>query len=238
MVKCKATETRTRKLAPVENDDSMSLGNISNMSSYISYHRETLKQSQTPKPKEKPKERASRKSKTFAKVAMKESAFQESLLDEQNRLFDVARPQAAKGPTPYLPAPSPVETSRLPNGSAANAFDNLSDDDAQVISIQTSLPRNKRLSKLSGQRTETPDVEPAPEPKVLFDAPKKTANVRQKQREKQTKRSPSKTRHLATKGQMENDDFEPRKSRERDTRRSTSPVIKNAERGADSQRTN
>ena len=60
----------------------------------------------------------------------------------------------------------------------------------------------------------------------MFDAPKKPANVRQKQREKQTKSSPSKARHLATKGQMENDDFEPRKSRERDTRRrSTSPVI-------------
>ncbi len=141
MVKSKATEMRTRKLAPVENDDSVSLGNISNMSSYLSYHRETLKQSQTPKPKEKPKapsrrakkpkakkqildsadwsapvaeirqvqKRASRKAKTFAKVAMKESPFQkESFIDEQNRLFDVVertqlQPQAAKCPTPYLP---------------------------------------------------------------------------------------------------------------------------------------
>ena len=127
---------RTRKLAPVENDDSVSLGNISNMSSYLTSHREALKQSQTPKPKEKSKapsrrakkpkakkqildsaewsapvaeirqvqKRASRKAKTFAKVAMKESPFKDKFLDEQSRLFDeFARAQQQKNPTPYLP---------------------------------------------------------------------------------------------------------------------------------------
>ena len=79
---------------------------------------------------------------------------------------------------------------------------------------------------MSEQRTETPDVETAPEPKVLFDGPKKSANVRPKQREKQTKEATLKPRHLASKRQIENYNFEPPKSRERDTaRRSTSPVI-------------